>query len=120
MKEKVVTCRRCLGKGVCFDAAWNRCPECTGRGWVTEPLTRADWLRDMTDEEMAQRILKLSQSRVNNDDGHLYKLWCDDCGACKDRPENTGECCTELEQIDCILRFLRTPVTEKETTPLGV
>ena len=77
-------------------------------------MTRADVVRnclhtvlDMsTDEQIADFLLHFARSSAN-EDGSIYALWCDDQGACKDKPWE-GECpCTDEDQLGCILRFLR-------------
>ena len=61
---KEVPCMDCDGKGfiAIFSeySVWSeRCPNCGGTGIVKVPMTNADRIRDMSDEEMATELLPL-------------------------------------------------------------
>lgn len=85
-------------------------------------MTRADAVRGClhrllditTDEFIARWLLSFARSPVN-DSGEIYSCWCDDQGACKDKPWE-GECpCSDEDHIACILRFLQGEYTPFET-----
>lgn len=115
MKQKIINCTKCCGMGHVGVFNRVRCDVCEGRGWVTAPMTNADWIRDMTDEEMAVLLMEIARDPKWNDDGHMYELWCDNCGGCQEMNEEElereGGCSDEM-QIVCILRYLQAPALE--------
>lgn len=114
MKHKIVTCPMCLGQGAVGVFVRNRCKDCDGKGWLTVPMSRAEQVREMTDEEMAQVMLAICRSSLN-DSGDLYELWCDEKGGCIG-PNGEDFCpdgCSEEMQLSCILRYLRAPADEQ-------
>lgn len=109
--NKVVTCPMCLGQGMVGVFARSRCKDCEGRGWLTVPMSRADQVRAMSDEEMAEVLLNMARDPRWNDDGHMFELWCDDCGGCKGMAEEEFDHkgCSDEMQLACVLRYLRAP-----------
>lgn len=70
MKTKKVVCSKCEGRGYILHyenfpegtcRAWNEpCSDCHGIGLIEVPMTNADWIRSMNDEELAKnRVLKV-------------------------------------------------------------
>lgn len=59
---KEVPCMECDGKGFIVKfgeySVWSeRCPNCGGTGTVKVPMTNADRLRAMSDEELAEELV---------------------------------------------------------------
>lgn len=78
------------------------------------PMTNADRIRAMGDEELAQEILR--RWRAETEAGEfedISTLWCDMEGGCissKGYPRP----CTEGRLLACIKRWLRQPVKEDD------
>ena len=77
-----------------------------------ETRTRADQIRAMTDEQMAEAMHKLyiqiSVKRTMND---ISDLFCDGKAGCITKRGNIR--CSNKKEKACILRFLQQPVKEK-------
>lgn len=68
-----------------------------------KPMTNADKIRAMSDEELVDRIHQLNTLNAEDDDFSL--LFCDGKANCIDS-DGTVHCCEEREKA-CILRWLR-------------
>lgn len=95
---KEVPCMDCDGKGfiAIFSeySVWSeRCPNCGGTGIVKVPMTNADRIRDMSDEELAKFIAPPCQ--------------------CEVRPKRDGfrECGNDL-CLQYLLKWLQQPAEE--------
>ena len=95
---KEVPCMDCDGKGfiAIFSeySVWSeRCPNCGGTGIVKVPMTNADRIMDMSDEELAKFIATPCQ--------------------CEVRPKRDGfrECGNDL-CLQYLLKWLRQPAEE--------
>lgn len=99
----------CAGKGgnctveVCPGAA---CEFYNGKGaWCVK--TKGDAIRELTDEALVPRLLKLCRMLRKCDYYDLAELWCDGCGACITMDDNDE--CDEDAHKACILRYLQSP-----------
>ena len=68
---KLVICRKCWGMGV-IDGGENvtLCEDCRGLGFVRVPMTNADRIRAMTDEELREFLCSNTQCEVCG-----YEAW---------------------------------------------
>lgn len=76
---KEVPCMDCDGKGfiAIFSeySVWSeRCPNCGGTGIVKVPMTNADRIRDMSDEELAEFLKRVHVDPCSACCDNLY--WC--------------------------------------------
>ena len=60
---KLEICEKCWGTGHVHggdeNSTWSKsCEDCRGVGFVRVPMTNADRIRDMTDEELAKECVK--------------------------------------------------------------
>ena len=100
MKE--VPCMECNGKGFIAKfgeySVWSeRCPNCGGTGIVKVPMTNADRIRAMSDEELAEFI---SRIEIGDFGPQVYgKTFCDMCKG-------------QYECDDCRLWWLQQPAEE--------
>ena len=128
MKTIRTTCPMCLGYGdrIRFDEIGRtptpngdtivsvarrkeECPECKGRGYIDAPVTNADMIREMTDEELANMLVETD--------------WCEQCiqlnedGTCKimNTQDNLWDGKLHDHCVAGALNWLRQPV--KEDTP---
>ncbi len=100
-RTKDGVCRKCsAGKYVAY-CPDGPCPE--------QVVTNGDRIRAMTDEELAEGLLKLYRETT---DGDIARLWCDGKAGCVDEYGNID--CDEHKHKACVLRFLGQPV---EDTP---
>lgn len=94
---KLIPCPKCNGLG--FETIFTECSvtsrtcdKCSAMGFVEVPMTNADYIRSMTDEQLARML--------------TYGDWNFDCSECKDgkkRPECDCDCqahCLEWLQQD--------------------
>ena len=99
---KEVPCMDCDGKGFIAKfseySVWSeRCPNCGGTGIVKVPMTNADRIRAMTDEELAEFI---SRIEIGDFGQQVYgKTFCDMCKG-------------QYECDDCRLWWLQQPAEE--------
>ena len=99
---KEVPCMDCDGKGfiAIFSeySVWSeRCQNCGGTGIVKVPMTNADRIRAMTDEELAEFI---SRIKIGDFGPQVYgKTFCDMCKG-------------QYECDDCRLWWLQQPAEE--------
>lgn len=99
---KEVPCMDCGGKGFIAIyseySAWSeRCPNCGGTGIVKVPMTNADRIRAMSDEELAEFI---SRIEIGDFGPQVYgKTFCDMCKG-------------QYECDDCRLWWLQQPEEE--------
>ena len=100
MKE--VPCMECNGKGFIAKfgeySVWSkRCPNCGGTGIVKVPMTNADRIRAMSDEELSEFI---SRIEIGDFGQQVYgKTFCDMCKG-------------QYECDDCRLWWLQQPAEE--------
>ena len=79
---KEVPCMDCDGKGFIAIyseySVWSeRCPNCGGTGIVKVPMTNADRIRDMSDEELAEMLFnykECSKNCIMNNGKHCYQI----------------------------------------------
>ena len=101
---KEVPCMDCDGKGFIAKfseySVWSkRCPNCGGTGIVKVPMTNADRIRAMSDEELSEFI---SRIEIGDFGQQVYgKTFCDMCKG-------------QYECDDCRLWWLQQPA-EKDT-----
>lgn len=69
-------------------------------------LTRADTIRTMSDEALADKVYALRRYLYDTP-FDFTKQWCDGQGCKEDRGY-----CPEKKRIGCVLRWLQTPVPE--------
>ena len=99
---KEVPCMDCDGKGFIAKfseySVWSeRCPNCGGTGIVKVPMTNADRIRAMSDEELAEFI---SRIEIGDFGPQVYgKTFCDMCKG-------------QYECDDCRLWWLQQPAEE--------
>lgn len=99
---KEVPCMDCDGKGFIAKfseySVWSeRCPNCGGTGIVKVPMTNADRIRAMSDEELAEFI---SRIEIGDFGPQVYgKTFCDMCKG-------------QYECDDCRLWWLQQPAGE--------
>lgn len=99
---KEVPCMDCDGKGFIAKfseySMWSeRCPNCGGTGIVKVPMTNADRIRSMSDEELAEFI---SRIEIGDFGPQVYgKTFCDMCKG-------------QYECDDCRLWWLQQPAEE--------
>ena len=100
--KKEVPCMECDGKGFIAKfgeySVWSeRCPNCGGTGIVKVPVTNADRIRAMSDEELAEFI---SRIEIGDFGPQVYgKTFCDMCKG-------------QYECDDCRLWWLQQPAEE--------
>lgn len=68
-------------------------------------------LSEMTDRDIAQTLLVVSGIMSEIDGGAMFKLWCDNHGACRRMTDDEFDC-TEDMRIECALRYLNRPFME--------
>lgn len=99
---KEVPCMECDGKGFVAKfgehSVWSeRCPNCGGTGIVKIPMTNADRIRAMSDEELSEFI---SRIEIGDFGQQVYgKTFCDMCKG-------------QYECDDCRLWWLQQPAEE--------
>lgn len=82
------------------------CAEQRAKHGLGDPLTNADRIRAMSDEEMTERIFEL----YNNDTEGLSNLFCDGKAGCI---VGNGDIeCNDDRVKACILRWLQQPAEE--------
>lgn len=69
---KLVICEKCLGKGHVNggdeNSTWSKtCEDCRGIGFVRVPMTNADHIRAMSDEELAEWMAECNAYKENAD-----------------------------------------------------
>ena len=100
--KKEVPCMDCDGKGFIAKfseySMWSeRCPNCGGTGIVKVPMTNADRIRAMSDEELSEFI---SRIEIGDFGQQVYgKTFCDMCKG-------------QYECDDCRLWWLQQPAEE--------
>ena len=104
---KEVPCMDCDGRGfiAIFSeySVWSeRCPNCGGTGIVKVPMTNADRIRDMSDEELAEFLKRVHVDPCSACCDNLY--WC--------RRNNAPEPVCKNH----FLEWLQQPAEEKEDT----
>lgn len=108
--------RTCKQPGRTIDNFWLRSAIC---GIPKRRTTVADGIRSMSDEELAEEIIR--RWRSETEDGALEdisKRWCDMKGCVSSngyyRP------CTDERLFACVLRWLRRPAEEEEHGPTDI
>ena len=108
---KLVICEKCWGTGHVHggeeNSTWSKtCEDCRGIGFVRVPMTNADHIRSMTDEELANLLCTAD--------------WCETC----DQMREEGTCkAMELDGplnkhcVSAALRWLRQPYKEAPNDP---
>lgn len=103
---KEVPCMDCDGKGFIAKfseySVWSeRCPNCGGTGIVKVPMTNADRIRAMSDEELANEMRKRSVSTICD-------IVCQGgCEAIATLNKTGNEACREI-----IMKWLQQPAEE--------
>ena len=88
------------------------CPRCHGNRTICVPLTFADWIRSMTDEELAGALIELTN-------GYDPAAWyCQNKQECGDLMDADEEIPNEMCKA-CLLAKLRQPY-EKTRLPKGM
>lgn len=77
------------------------CGRCHGTGCALVPMTRADRIRAMTDEELVTAVEDLLPKLMEAGDHRLVKAVCDGLGECA----GDGNC-TDTRHRNCIRRYL--------------
>lgn len=72
------------------------------------PQTRGGMIRSMMDNQLALWIVFLSRLLYESE-FDMTTLWCDNLGECM----QSGNC-SDSGRVNCVLRYLSKPVTEKE------
>lgn len=95
---KLVICEKCWGTGQVHggeeNSTWSKtCEDCHGIGFVRVPMTNADHIRAMSDEELAKLIAE-----------NAYTGACNDFGI-----PHQGQCCHNCERCDAIIKWLKHP-----------
>ena len=84
---KLVICEKCLGTGHVHggeeNSTWSKtCEDCRGIGFVRVPMTNADHIRAMSDEELA-KILNAFTAYFEECNRSLTDTNCHDCELCE-------------------------------------
>lgn len=84
---KLVICEKCWGKGHVNggdeNSTWSKtCEDCRGIGFVRVPMTNADHIRAMSDEELA-KILNAFTAYFEECNRSLTDTDCHDCELCE-------------------------------------
>ena len=77
---------------------------------VKKPMTHADRIRAMSDEELAETLFELYRLTMEQDGGDIARHWCDGKSGCID--EHGEVECNEERHKACILRWLQQPAEE--------
>ena len=114
----ITTCPYCGGRVISISIGW-KCESCQGfidmRGQFHEhkeepfmpPLTNADIIRRMSDEELARKINRLME-------GELVLPYCRELPACDDDLERDQ--LIPLERCEaCVLHWLQQPAEEDQS-----
>ena len=99
----------CKRPGQTIDNFWLRSAIC---GIPKRPVTVADAIRGMSDEELATEIIRRWRSEM--EDGKLEDIsrrWCDMQGGCVSSKGHHRPC-TDNRLFACVLRWLRAPARE--------
>ena len=105
MKTKLIPCPDCGGHGFIMGSTdrsiWSRsCDRCHMTGYIQVPITNADRIRAMSDEDLTDIIYDL----------HMEGTFCTNKKECEEKLNNdslTDEMCKK-----CLLEWLRKPVEE--------
>ena len=117
---KIIACPVCRGSGFIMHmfqndessgASARMCEASQGHGVQTVPLTNADRIRLMGDEELAKGLYQAYQAAADRDED-ISRLWCDMRGGCVGEDGGDLECNPEMH-LNCILRWLGAPVKEE-------
>ena len=84
---KLVICEKCWGTGHVHggeeNSTWSKtCEDCRGIGFVRVPMTNADHIRAMSDEELA-KILNAFTAYFEECNRSLTDTDCHDCELCE-------------------------------------
>ena len=87
---KLVICEKCWGTGHVHggeeNSTWSKtCEDCRGIGFVRVPMTNADHIRSMSDEELAKFLLEIMSNSVCFGEGMFPYHPCpqeQDCEKC--------------------------------------
>lgn len=120
IREKVL-CPTCGGIGFlqhtkidhesCIVTGWREeCPQCKGWRTIDPPITNAEKIREMTDEEIAEKLLALEKGELAPESFPL--LWCEAKAPGCDLSDPSFVCTDELAKA-CILRWLRSPADDE-------
>lgn len=118
--KKNGACQHCKGNGYITVMTGDRndycgvvnemCTECGGTGVNLVEATKADHIRSMNDEEMANAVFALYNKLGNGAMNDLSDLFCDGQAGCIAK---SGEVrCSEKKVKSCILRWLQSPAEE--------
>ena len=75
------------------------------------PFTKADMIRSMSDEQMAEAFYNLVDNIQTGNMNDLSDLYCDGKNGCIDKDGNIT-CTPDMEKA-CVLRWLRSPAKEE-------